>query len=146
MATHVDKLTAPPSFTIEYVIKHKVDTVDADAASTSSAVDTSMSSTTEPGAETPAREPVTPSGPGVDFATPPSHDSNLDPASVGPHRYRSITNLYNTTLQTEEEETLGLIAAEEPASLEAVLYNPAWRGAMEVDLKSIEDNATWSLL
>jgi hypothetical protein len=47
-------------------------------------------------------------------------------------------------LLMEEEEMLGLITAEEPASLEAALSNPAWRGAMEAALKSIEDNVTWS--
>jgi hypothetical protein len=121
-----------------------VDTVDADTVSIGSEVDTSTSSATEPGDETPAREPVTPSGLGVEFATTPSHDSNLDPAFVGPHRYRSITNLFDTTLPMEEEETLGLIAPEEPASLESALSNPAWCSTMEAELKSIEDNATWS--
>jgi hypothetical protein len=46
----------------------------------------------------------------------------------------------------EEEETLGLITVEELTSLEAALSNPAWRSAMEVELKSIEYNATWSPL
>jgi hypothetical protein len=81
----------------------------------------------------------------MEFGTPPSHDIDLDTDMVGPHRYRRITNLYDATFPLEEEEeTLGLITTEEPASLEAALSNPAWRSAMEAELKSIEANATWS--
>jgi hypothetical protein len=149
-----DKVSTPPSFTVEYAIKHKEEegtqspaAATAESAVSSSEMDTSTGSVSEPVAETPAREPVTPSRPGVEFATPPSHDSNLDTDSVCPHRYRRITNLYDATFPLEEEEeTLGLIMAKEPASLEAALSNPAWRSAMEAELKSIEANATWSPL
>jgi hypothetical protein len=146
-----DKVSTPPSFPIEYAIEHKEEEgTQSPAAAVESVVsgsemDTGTGSVSEPAAETPAREPVTPSRPSVEFATPPSHDSNLDTDSVYLHHYRRITNLYDATFPLEEEEeTLGLITTEEPASLEPALSNPAWRSAMEAELKSIEANATWS--
>jgi hypothetical protein len=147
-----DKVSTPPSFPVEYAIEHKEEEgMQSPVAAAESVVsglemDTGTGSVSEPAAETPAREPVTPSRPGMEFATPPSHDSNLDIDSVCPHRYRRITNLYDATfpLEEEEEETLGLITTEKPASLEVALSNPVWRSAMEAELKSIEANATWS--
>jgi hypothetical protein len=148
-----DKLSTPPSFTIEYAIEHKeeeetqsptVAGANAESAISGSELHTGTGSVPEPAA-TPTREPVTPSRPDMEFTTPPSHDSNLDTDLVGPHHYRRITNLYDATFPLEEEEeTLCLITAEEPASLEAALSDPAWRSAMEAELKSIEANATWS--
>ena len=42
------------------------------------------------------------------------------------------------------DEVLQHIAAEEPSSVEEAITVPAWRDAMEAELKSIHDNDTWS--
>lgn len=144
-AKDAHKLSAPSTFIIEYTIEHVVEERAQSPVSTGTAsAGAGAGSETELDTGTPAHGTATPSTPRVEFATPRSHDSNLDTDSGGPHRYRRVTNLYDTTLPVEEEETLGLITAEEPASLDAALADPAWRSAMEAELKSIEDNATWS--
>jgi hypothetical protein len=82
----------------------------------------------------------------VEFATPLTHDSNLDTDSRGPHHYRRLTNIFDTTspFQGELELELGLTAADEPTSVEAALADLAWRQAMEAELQAIQDNKTWS--
>jgi hypothetical protein len=101
MVKLTDKVSTPPSFTVEYAIKHKEEegtqspAATVESAISSSEMDIGTGSVSEPVAETPAREPVTPSMPGVEFATPPRRDSNLDTDSVCPHCYRRITNLYD---------------------------------------------------
>jgi hypothetical protein len=76
---------------------------------------------------------------------------------VGPHQYRRIENLLNTTTpfavpididgdddgEDSEEAGLCLVAAEEPGDLVAALADPAWRKAMEEELEAIVDNGTW---
>jgi hypothetical protein len=44
-----------------------------------------------------------------------------------------------------DPEVLGLVSAEEPASLEEALSTPAWRRAMEEEMTCIIDNKTWTL-
>jgi hypothetical protein len=116
---------------------------------------TETSAMAEPAAETPATnaeiegsrelacgdagEPATPSPVQVEFATPLTHDSNLDTDSRGPHRYKHLTSIFDTTspFQGELELELGLTAADEPTSVEAALANLAWRQAMEAELQAI---------
>jgi hypothetical protein len=100
------------------------------------------------------------------MCTPPSHDGALDDANDegALHRYRRITNVYDTTQplpdepavpdassdddsddENTEPEVLNLVAAEEPSSVEEALATPAWKKAMEEEMSCIMDNKTWTL-
>ncbi|KAK1620485.1 hypothetical protein QYE76_026002 [Lolium multiflorum] len=101
--------------------------------------------------------PSTPSPISIKFSTPPTHDDDLHTGSEGPHRYRRIDNLLDTTapaplpidLEADDDgdepeaDGLCLLAAEEPNSLDAALADPAWSKAMEEELDAIIDNGTW---
>uniref|UniRef100_A0ACD5TR82 Uncharacterized protein n=1 Tax=Avena sativa TaxID=4498 RepID=A0ACD5TR82_AVESA len=103
-------------------------------------------------------EPHTPGSatPQVAWATPPTHDDALDTNS-GPHRYRRVQNVYDTTTEIpapidyddayEEDEHAGLcfLAAEEPASVEEALADQAWGKAMQEEMSAIDENQTWAL-
>jgi hypothetical protein len=80
---------------------------------------------------------------GRGWATPPTQDSIV---SEGPHRYRLLTELWDSTDEVQDFEYSGmcLLAAEEPANVEAALEENCWRDAMLAELKSIEQNKTWA--
>lgn len=91
--------------------------------------------------------PVTPQSSvaqGHVFVTPPSQDSAF--SDQGPHRYRLMSELLDTTDEVQDYEYSGmcLLAADEPASVEAALEEGCWRDAMIAELKSIEQNKTWA--
>jgi hypothetical protein len=81
----------------------------------------------------------------IQYATPPTHDSNLDTDGDGPHRYRKLEDLQDPVpIQFEEEEAEScLLAAEEPSSVDDALESEHWREAMREELRSIVDNNTW---
>jgi hypothetical protein len=108
---------------------------------------------------TPATSPSPTPLPTVQWCTPPSRDSALDAADEGNevHRYRRVANIYDTTAPDVEPDesdepddeivdtqVLGLVAAEEPASVEEALQTPEWRRAMEEEMSCIADNKTWT--
>jgi hypothetical protein len=80
----------------------------------------------------------------MEFATPLTHDGDLNTDSGGPHRYRRLANIFDTTSPIQGELELGLTTADEPTSVEAALADPDWHQAMEVELQAIQDNETWS--
>lgn len=92
----------------------------------------------------------------MEHASPPSHDSILD-ADADPEkrepRYRTLDNILGPASPSGmatrllEQLELHAVSAEEPSSLaEAEAEaDPNWKGAMEDEMKSIEENNTWSL-
>jgi len=90
-----------------------------------------------------ASPPHTPPVQQIEWATPPTHDSDF--SSDAPLRYRTIPNLLDTTEQIQEFEYSGFcfVAAEEPRTTEEAMSEECWRKAMELEMRAIEDNRTW---
>jgi len=86
-----------------------------------------------------------PGGAGAHWVTPPGEQSS-ESDELTP-RFRSLSNLYDTTeeIQNFEYSGLCLLATYEPASVEEALEEECWRKAMEAELQSIEENNTWML-
>lgn len=64
-----------------------------------------------------------------------------------PCRYRTLGDLYNNTSVHELAESFGelcLLAAAEPKSFTEAEKFECWRQSMLEEIKSIEDNKTWS--
>jgi hypothetical protein len=103
------------------------------------------------GHSTPPHTPIsgglgsTPSATTVQWATPPT-DASED-SDGGPRRYRTITNLLDTTDEIHDMEYSGLclVAAEEPGSVEEALKEECWRQAMQAEMQAIESNRTWDV-
>uniref|UniRef100_A0A8R7UNS5 Reverse transcriptase Ty1/copia-type domain-containing protein n=1 Tax=Triticum urartu TaxID=4572 RepID=A0A8R7UNS5_TRIUA len=91
--------------------------------------------------------PSTPSrtyDPDDGWVTPPTVD-DLDAEGV-PVRFKSMEYVIDHAPEcTLEYSGLCLSAAEEPASVEDALDEPAWRGAMEAKMDLIRSNDTWDL-
>lgn len=70
-------------------------------------------------------------------------------STEGPCWFRPLQDIYDTTSPTElqpEQVGLCLLASEEPTRYEEAVKEACWRRAMQEELKSIEDNATWNLV
>ena len=82
-------------------------------------------------------------GAGAQWVTPPGEQSS-ESDELTP-RFRSLSNLYDTTeeIQNFEYSGLCLLAADEPPSVEEALEEECWRKAMEAELQSIEENKGW---
>nr|CAE04466.3 OSJNBa0029L02.7 [Oryza sativa Japonica Group] len=105
--------------------------------------------TTVQGGASPASTIVSPSPSGaavrVEFCTPPS--SVTPGTEEGPVRYRRVQDILSTTepvLDFDYSDQC-LLATEEPASFVEAEQHECWRKAMEEELRSIEENQTWSL-
>jgi len=81
----------------------------------------------------------------IQFATPPT-GASAD-SDGGPRRYRTISDLLDTTEEVHDVEYSGLclVAAEEPRSVEEAMKEACWRQAMQVEMQSIEANRTWEV-
>ena len=76
--------------------------------------------------------------------TPPTGES-FDAEGVPVH-FKSMEYVIDHAPEcTLEYSGLCLSAAEEPASIDDALEEPAWRSAMEVEMESIRSNNTWEL-
>ena len=99
--------------------------------------------------------PSSGSAPAVQFASPPAvlgedeldadHDDDLPP------RFRKLENIVGPTttpglaVRDLGSERLLVVSAKEPASLAQAKQEACWRRAMEEELRSIEENRTWTL-
>ena len=105
--------------------------------------------TTVQGGASPASTIVSPSPSGaavrVEFCTPPS--SVTPGTEEGPVRYRHVQDILSTTKPVLDFDYSDqcLLATEEPASFVEAEQHECWRKAMEEELRSIEENQTWSL-
>ncbi|XP_008661647.1 uncharacterized protein [Zea mays] len=65
----------------------------------------------------------------------------------GPYRFRTLTDLFDATEQVHDFEYSGvcMLAADEPACVEQALSQDCWKRAMEVELKSVQENQTWEI-
>jgi hypothetical protein len=83
--------------------------------------------------------------------TPRTTYSNLDIDSneEGAVRYRLIDDMMKATQRVEtcevEQAEAHVISADEPHTFAEVISNPCSKKAMEVEMKSITDNKTWSM-
>jgi hypothetical protein len=79
------------------------------------------------------------------WASPPSSEA-ADSKGVQ-LRYRTLSNIYNTTEEVQDFEYSGfcLLAADEPSCNEQALSERCWKEAMEAELEAIEENHTWVL-
>ena len=70
----------------------------------------------------------------------PSSDSTSEPQN-----FRRISDIYRNSeeIVASDVNELCHVAAEEPHSVDEALQNPAWRKAMEEEMRSIEENETW---
>ena len=58
---------------------------------------------------------------------------------------RSINEIYAQTEPMEVEEMLSFVAADEPETYEEAKHDKHWQLAMQDEMRSIEENQTWSL-
>ncbi|KAG6756940.1 hypothetical protein POTOM_037239 [Populus tomentosa] len=66
-------------------------------------------------------------------------------SEVGPRGKRDLNSLYDKTIPTALDYSgLCLLGEEEPTSYEEARTDSAWRKAMEEEISSIQENATWS--
>ncbi|KAH7866011.1 hypothetical protein Vadar_014222 [Vaccinium darrowii] len=73
-------------------------------------------------------------------------DATIDPAQ--PQRYRSLSDIYNSTapMEPEDLEELLLTSAEEPSSFAEAEQEEWWRKAMLEEMDSIIKNNTWEMV
>ncbi|CAD6257884.1 unnamed protein product [Miscanthus lutarioriparius] len=108
------------------------------------------------GGDAPPLSPQSPATPATPQAQPQSAGSA--PAANGspqqgsaessegvPLRYRSLTDLLDSTEEIHDFEYSGLclLAADEPVNVESALTEQCWREAMNSELQAIESNNTW---
>jgi Reverse transcriptase (RNA-dependent DNA polymerase) len=68
-------------------------------------------------------------------------------SEVGPRGKRDLKSLYDKTIPIELDYSgLCLLGEEEPTSYEEARTDSAWRKAMEEEISSIQENATWRLV
>ena len=87
------------------------------------------------------------------WVTPLTHDDGCDVESGQPRRYRRTSEVM---ADTEEEAVYDqfdccllvrcLFSAEEPRDVDEALTDKAWKGAMDSEMQSINDNNTWELV
>lgn len=82
----------------------------------------------------------------VEFAIPPT--DALQPSDEAPWRNYTLANISNTTSPVREFQYSGLclLVANEPASFTEAEVQACWHKAMIDEMKSIEENKTWSLV
>lgn len=78
--------------------------------------------------------------------TPVSRASSDDnDSSTKPKKFRSLTNIYSETEEIEMDEELFLMGADEPVNYKHAVKDDKWNQAMKQEMKSIEENKTWTL-
>ena len=85
---------------------------------------------------------------GVDFASPTSEalqNVDIDDDDKIP-RFRKIDNVLNAGPAHIDEEQLHLGVSEEPTTYAEAAQHREWEKAMEDELRSINENLTWSLV
>lgn len=95
------------------------------------------------GYESENEEPVTPSP--MSQPSTPSSDSSTTATASEPQRFRSLSDIYDTTEVVEIEEELLLSGIDEPVTFEQAIKDEAWRTAMDTEIETIEKNHTWQL-
>lgn len=100
----------------------------------------------------PATPPAMPT-PGIEFASPPSDELDLDVDHDDnvPLRFRTMENILGTPLapglaEREVAEELMVAVGEDSATAEEAKRNKEWRAAMLEEMASIKHNKTWSLV
>lgn len=80
------------------------------------------------------------------WATPPVQNSNS--SAEGPVRYRTLTDLFDSTDELHDFEYSGvcMLAADKPANVEQALEENCWKEAMRTELEAIVQNKTWEFL
>jgi hypothetical protein len=76
-------------------------------------------------------------------------DLDIDHEEDAPLRFRRIDNVLGPAAvpglaERQFMEELHSVSAEEPATLEEAATDPSWRAAMVEELRSIEENGTWT--
>nr|CAH66624.1 OSIGBa0115A19.5 [Oryza sativa] len=131
--------TEEEEFTVDFFV-NPVDSVVADLGEQAS---TPVQGGTYPASTaTPPSPPEVPAG--VEFCSPPN--SVTPGTNEGPIRYRRVQDILSATepvLDFDYSDQC-LLASEEPMSLAEAEQQLCWRQAMQEELKSIEDNQTWS--
>ncbi|WVZ57628.1 hypothetical protein U9M48_007990 [Paspalum notatum var. saurae] len=134
------------TFTVEYST-HQSDGV-GEAAGGSPAVANSLPTVADSGEGTAAPEHV-------EFAMPPANLEELVDAEHdenAPARFRNVDNVLGAACplglvpRVLEDRELLFTTAEEPTTFKEAEQNPCWCRAMLEEMRSIEDNKTWSLV
>jgi hypothetical protein len=87
--------------------------------------------------------PRTPPPPQAEIVSPPTDASLPSPGEEAPRRYRTLQNLFDTTVTIEPEYSLMcLLLHDEPASFAEAEKVQGWRDAMNKEMESIEANKT----
>ena len=91
---------------------------------------------------TPQNSPGSVQAPHSNRATPPSQGS--DSSQVGPIRYRTLNDLFDSTEELYDYEYNGvcMLAIDEPTSVDEALEEQCWIDAMKTELLSIQENNT----
>jgi len=107
-----------------------------------------------------APSPRTPPAAGthIEFVTPLTTDPNLDTDDdqEGEHQYRTLDNILGSdaapglaqrnNVEAELHSLCHSVSVEEPKSLKEAEGDHNWVAAMQEEMNSIHDNATWSLV
>ncbi|KAM0826297.1 hypothetical protein ACQ4PT_068956 [Festuca glaucescens] len=83
---------------------------------------------------------------GIRWATPLTDDDTLDDDGA-PIWYRRLSCIYGDTEDKAvmEASEQCLLTAEEPRTVDEAIGDEAWRNAMDEEMASIKENATWEL-
>ena len=135
----------PFTFTVQY------SDVEPEQDPTIDNADLTDDSDSEPGSPAAAipspatEEGSTPPAAQIQWATPPS-GASAD-SDEAPRRYRTITNLLDTTEEVQDFEYSGccLSVVGEPKSVEEAMTELCWRQAMQAEMQAIENNKTWDV-
>lgn len=131
------------SFVVHYEAVGSSPPVAAPSSTTTSPAPTP----TPPTATSTPTPPRGPGAPGVEFVSPPTTEPNVDEDHDVPRRFRTISNILDTSWPMElEADELYLVATEEPSSFEEAAHDERWRRAMQEEISSVMENNTWTLV
>jgi hypothetical protein len=106
---------------------------------------------TDGAAEALTEESLLPTGAGATEVDDDINDENLDADhdDDSPLHFHSMSDILTTSgfaLRALVAKELHVVSSDEPASFTDADHNPSWRKAMMVEMDSIEENGTWSLV
>ena len=78
-------------------------------------------------------------------STPETFTGGSSELSSGPHRFRTMNELYNETEVIDMIDELMLLKVEEPVCYAEAVKEREWQNAIKLEVEAIEKNNTWSL-
>jgi hypothetical protein len=145
-------------FTVQYMVSPASSASESEDSAAPAASATSPTTPAEPSSPaTPMTMTTSSSGSAlaIQFASPPTvlgedeldadHDDDLPPRFRKPENIVGLATTPGLAVRDLDSERLLAVSAEEPALLAQAKQEACWRRAMEEELRSIEENRTWTL-